>query len=180
MPWSYQRDTRLKVFISYYHDDDQYYRNRFQQLFGHLFICRSVERGAISTDVNDDYIKRLIQEDYISGSSIVLALVGRRTWGRKHVDWEISAGLDKRVGEHYAGLLGLCLPTHPDYGSGKVNPTIVAPRLIDNVHSGYARFYSWTEEVISMKQYLGDAYQARISRADKMDNSRLRFDHNTS
>jgi len=180
MSWGYQRDTRYKVFVSYYHDDDQYYRNRFQQLFGHLFISKSVERGAINTDADADYIKRLIQEDYVSGSSIILVLVGRRTWGRKHVDWEISAGLDKRVGEHCAGLLGVCLPTHPDYGSGKVNPTIVPPRLIDNVHSGYARFYNWTEEGSILKQHLEDAYQARISRADRIDNSRLRFDNNTS
>ena len=180
MSWVYQRDTRHKVFISYYHDDDQYYRDRFQQLFGHLFISKSVERGAINTDVDTEYIKRLIQETYISGSSVVLVLIGRRTWSRKHVDWEISAGLDKRVGEHYAGLLGLCLPTHPGYSSDRFNPTIAPPRLIDNIHSGYAKLYSWTEDESSMKPYIEDAFQARIGRADKIDNSRLHFDNNRS
>jgi len=180
MAWSYQRDTRHKVFISYCHDDDQYYRNRLQQLFGWLFISKSVESGDINTDITTEYIKRLIQEDYISSSSVVLVLVGRRTWGRKHVDWEISAGLNKRVGEHYAGLLGLCLPTHPDYSSDRPNPTIVPPRLVDNIHSGYAKLYNWTEKESSIKNYIKDAFQARISRADRIDNSRLQFDNNRS
>jgi hypothetical protein len=180
MAWSYQKDTRHKVFISYYHDDDQYYRNRFEQLFGYLFISKSVEPGDINTDVSTEYIKCLIKENYISDSSIILVLVGKRTWGRKHVDWEISAGLDRRVGEHYAGLLGLCLPTHPDYSSDKFNPAIVPPRLVDNIHSGYAKFYNWTESESSIKNWIEDAFEARVSRADKIDNSRLQFDNNRS
>lgn len=53
MSWDYlfesKKDTRRKVFISYYHKDDQYYRNRFEDLFGHLIMSKSVEPGDIDT-----------------------------------------------------------------------------------------------------------------------------------
>ena len=31
-----------KVFISYYHDEDQCYKNEIEENFGHLFISKSV------------------------------------------------------------------------------------------------------------------------------------------
>ncbi len=68
MSSSYKSDTRHKVFISYYHKDDQHYRNRFEQLFGHIFINKSVELGDIDADLSTEYIKRLIQENYITDS----------------------------------------------------------------------------------------------------------------
>jgi hypothetical protein len=179
MSWYYRsEDTRDKVFISYYHQDDQYYRNRFEQLFGHLFINKSVQPGDINTDVSTEYIKRLIQENYISDSSVVIVLVGNKTWGRKHVDWEISAGLNKKVGGNYSGLLGLCLPGHSDYSRNEYQADIVPPRLVDNLKTGYAKFYNWTENESSIKNWVEDAFQARISRADKVDNSRLQFVNN--
>lgn len=34
-------DTKHQVFISYYHDDDQYYKDKFEELFGDIFINSS-------------------------------------------------------------------------------------------------------------------------------------------
>jgi len=177
MSWNYRKDTRHKVFISYYHKDDQYYRNSFEELFGHLFINKSVEPGDIDTDVSTEYIKRLIQQDYISDTSVIVVLVGSKTYCRKHVDWEISAAISKIVGG-YSGLLGLCLPTHPDYDKDKYQRDILPPRLVDNLQTGYAKFYNWTESESKIKELVEDAFQARISGADKIDNSRLQFGHN--
>jgi len=181
MSWNYlfesQKDTRHKVFISYYHKEDEYYRNRFEELFGHLFINKSVKPGDIDTDISDEYIKRLIQQKYITDASVVLVLVGPKTHCRKHVDWEISAGLMKKVGG-YSGLLGLCLPTHPDYGKDKFNPDIVPPRLVDNIKSGYAKLYDWTEDEQKIKKWIEDAFNARIEKAELIDNSRPQFKRN--
>jgi hypothetical protein len=171
--------TRHKVFISYYHSDDQYYRNYFRDLFGHLFIDKSVEPGDIDTDVSTEYIKRLIQQGYISDTSVILVLVGANTWGRKHVDWEISAALSKKVGG-YSGLLGLCLPTHPDYHKDTYKADIIPPRLVDNLTTGYAKLYDWTTNETSIKKWIEDAFEARITRVDKIDNSRLQFGNNRS
>lgn len=78
MSWDYlfesKKDTQHKVFISYYHKDDQYYRNRFEELFGDLFISKSVEPGDIDTDVSTEYIKRLIQQNYITDTSVLVVL----------------------------------------------------------------------------------------------------------
>ena len=71
--------SKRKVFLSYYHHDDEYYRKRFEQLFGHLFINKSVQAGDINTDSSADYIKQLIQKDYISDASVLVVLIGPKT-----------------------------------------------------------------------------------------------------
>ena len=64
--------TKHKLFISYYHKDDEYYRDRFEELFGDLFINKSVRYGDIDGDLSTEYIKRLIRENYISDTSVVV------------------------------------------------------------------------------------------------------------
>jgi hypothetical protein len=172
-----KKDTQHKVFVSYYHKDDEYYRNRFEELFGHLFINKSVEPGDIDTDLSTEYIKRLIQQNYITDTSVLVVLVGPKTYCRKHVDWEISAALNKKV-SGYSGLLGLCLPTHPDYDKDKYKADIVPPRLVDNLKSGYAKFYDWTEDESEIKKWVEEAFSNRIEKAHLIDNSRLQFKYN--
>ena len=180
MSWNYtfesKKDTKHKVFISYYHEDDEDYRDDFEDLFGHLFINKSVEPGDIDEDISTEYIKRLIRENYITDTSVLVVLVGPKTYCRKHVDWEISAALSKKAGG-YSGLLGLCLPTHPGYGK-KYNEDVVPPRLVDNLESGYAKFYDWTKDENKIKKWVEEAFQSRIDKADKIDNSREQFGYN--
>ncbi len=181
MSWEFsfesKTDTRQKVFISYYHKDDQRYRDRFEKLFGPVFITKSVEPCEIDTDDSTDYIKQLIQQNYITDTSVVVVLVGAKTYCRKHVDWEISAALNKKVGR-YSGLLGLCLPTHPDYKKTKYQANIVPPRLVANIKSGYAEFYDWTADESKIKDWIEEAFRARIGKTDKIDDSMLLLEHN--
>lgn len=173
--WSQQ--GRHKVFVSYYHREDQYYRDRFEELFGHLFISKSVKPGDIASDLSDEYIKRLIQEGYISDSSVVLVLVGPKTYCRKHVDWEISAGLNKKVGG-YSGLLDVLLPEFPLTPDGKYYYRDLPPRLADNVKTGYSEIYAWNwvcAEESRIKSAIQTAFDNRIAKADKIDNSRLQY-----
>lgn len=149
-----------KVFVSYYHFEDQYYKNAFERMFRHLFISKSVGDGEISTDVSNEYIKRLIQQDYIADTSVLIVLVGPNTWRRKHVDWEISAALSKKVGGH-SGLLGLTLPTHSAYRQPTFNPLVVPPRLVDNVSTGFAKQYSWTENPNEIVALANEAFERR-------------------
>lgn len=167
-----------KVFVSYYHKDDEKYRNRFEKLFGDLFISKSVEPGDIDTDVSADYIKRLIQKDYISDASVIIVLVGAKTYCRKHVDWEISAALSEKAGG-YSGLLGLCLPTHPNHKKN-YNQDVVPSRFVDNLKSGsgYANFYDWTEDEQKIKKCIERAFQDRVDKVDKIDNSRVQMKKN--
>lgn len=165
-------DTRHKVFLSYYHDNDQFYKNEFERLFGHLFLNKSVGKGEIDPDLSDEYIKHLIQKGYITDASVLIVLIGPKTYCRKHVDWEISAALSKKVGG-YSGLLGILLPTFPLYSNDEYYYNDLPPRLADNVKTGYAEIYTWDwitlyEERI--KNAVEEAFNSRINKSDKIDN----------
>lgn len=97
---------RHKVFISFYHHDDQVYKNYIDRYLSSNIINKSVMEGEYCTDNSDEYIKRLIREDKISDSSVIVVLVGPNTKNRKHVDWEIYAGLRPSINGN-SGLIGI-------------------------------------------------------------------------
>jgi hypothetical protein len=150
--WS-QRPVKRKVFVSYHHHGDQVYYDAFCKTFCDTYDVitdNSLERRIDSDDVN--YVIRRIREDYVTGSSCTIVLVGKDTWGRKYVDWEIQATLEK---EH--GLIGVQLPTAPVTPQ---NTVIVPARLDDNIQSGYALWVSWqqiTARVQACTQYIEQA-----------------------
>ncbi len=175
-------NQKHKVFISYFHGNekckgDEIYKIKFENLFQDLFINKSVQKGDIDADNSNEYIKRLIRLNYIEDSSVLVVLVGPHTCNRKHVDWEISVALNKKVGG-YSGLLGICLPNHPDYGKKYITPNIIPKRLVDNIKTLYAEFYDWTEEKNNIKKWVDNAFQNRIDRSDLIDNSMLQFKNN--
>lgn len=133
-----QQPVKRKVFVSYHHDEDQNYYDAFSRTFCDTYDVvtdNSLERRIGSEDV--DYVMRRIRENYITGSSCTIVLVGRYTWGRKYVDWEIKATLER---QH--GLIGVQLPTAPITPQ---NTVIVPARLDDNIQSGYALWVSWQQ-----------------------------------
>jgi len=136
-PWA-QQPVKRKVFVSYHHDEDQGYYDIFSRTFCDTYDViadNSLERRIGSEDV--EYVMRRIRENYITGSSCTIVLVGRDTWGRKYVDWEIKATLER---EH--GLIGVQLPTAPITSQ---NTVIVPDRLDDNIRSGYALWVGWQQ-----------------------------------
>ncbi|MBE5090631.1 hypothetical protein CON43_01175 [Bacillus cereus] len=172
--------TKHKTFISYYHRDDQYYKNEFEKLFGHLFINKSVLDGEINTDLSTNYIKRLIQTGYITDTSVLIVLIGPNTHCRKHVDWEISAALNKKIGG-YSGLIGILLPEFPLTQEGKYFYKDIPPRLADNVKSGYATIYTWDWICASetrIQQAVDEAFENRKSKSNKINNSFKQFQRN--
>lgn len=172
--------ARHKTFISYYHKADEGYREAFERAFGHLFLSRSVRDGDIDTDLSADYIKRLIQEGYIGDASVVIVLVGQKTYCRKHVDWEISAGLNRKVGG-YSGLIGILLPDFPMQPGERYRFADLPARLADNAQSGYADIYTWnliTSSEANVKTAVENAFFARINRTDKINNTRLQLGRN--
>jgi hypothetical protein len=145
--------TRPRIFTSYHHRGDQQYCEMFSNAFHDNYETiydNSLERQIDSDDV--DYVMRKIRENYITGTSCTIVLVGYETWVRKYVDWEIKATLDKKH-----GLIGVHLPTAPRTAEGKI---LVPPRLHDNIHSGFALWRSWQEITSSaeqLRQYIADA-----------------------
>jgi len=171
-------DERHKNFVSFYHQDDETYRTAFEAAFGHLFINKSVKTGDIDEDNSTDYIKRLIAEDYITDASVVTVLVGPDTKKRKHVDWEIAAGLNKKVGG-YSGLIGILLPTFPWASDRKFHYDDLPPRLAANVKAGYASLYDWnTLNAANIETLIDQAFLNRKDKADLIDNSLQLFSNN--
>lgn len=170
---------KRKSFISYYHKDDKDYKEKFFNLTSDLIINKSVEEGEIKPENGSDYVKQLINDDYLTDTTILIVLLGPNTKCRKHVDWEISGALNYKVGENYAGLLGLKLPSHSDYGTGKFSHTLQPQRLTDNLVSQYAVIRDFTTDRRKLQEYIELAFKNRISKADKRINSRVQMKINT-
>ena len=147
---------RHKVFISYYHEDDQDYKNRLVQALDSKAIDKSVSPG----DIHDenlplDEIRRRIRDDHIADATVTIVLIGPCTWQRKHVDWEISASLIHRRNNQRCGLVGLLLPHHPDYWKDPEdrNPRLVPPRLARNMDGSepFAVVYKWPRQRVARR-----------------------------
>lgn len=168
---------RHKVFISYYHHDDQYYKNYIDKYLSSRIINKSVVAGEYDSDNSDEYIKRLIREDKISDSSVVVVLVGPNTRKRKHIDWEIYAGLSASVNGSSA-LIGIMLPTLKQAENGGYYYSALPDRLSDNIRSGYAQWYTWDYAIKNFDSIIEDAFKNRIQNKGKIDNSRLQMKRN--
>jgi hypothetical protein len=171
--------TRRKTFVSYYHHDNQDDRTKYENLFGDLIVSKSVKDGDIDSDNSDEYIKQLIQKEYLSDTTVLVVLIGPKTKCRMHVDWEISGALNLKVGDSNAGLLGIKLPGHPDFGTGKHNYDLLPARLSDNLKTGYAIIRDWTDDRVKMQSYIEEAFANRTAMADKRTNSRIQMDKGT-
>lgn len=164
--------TKRKTFISYYHKDDETYRDAFESLFDDLVVSKSVDKGDIDSENSDGYIKQLIQKQYLHDTTVLVVLIGAKTKCRKHVDWEIAGALNHKVGNQYSGLLGLFLPTHSDFGNDKYTPSLIPPRLYRNADSGYAILRDWTTDRAKLQGYIELAFAQR-NESDKIVNKAL-------
>lgn len=172
-------EIRHKVFISH-HKDDIDEVNDFIETFDHerkVFITRVLGAG-MSQDVIDsddtDYVMQQIRELYLKDSTVTIVLIGKCTWARRYVDWEIQASL--RHGETVTpnGLLGIVLA-----GKKATPPERLEKNLKGkNYDEGYARWYLYPQRKDTLANWIEDAYQARTSRANLIVNPRDRFGNN--
>ena len=175
-------DTKHQVFISFYHSDDEKFKDALERDFGHLMICKSVDDGEIDQDNSDDYIKRLIQEEHITDDSVVVVLIGPNTRKRKHVDWELYAGLTAKAGDH-SGLLGVYLPDLPTNSTNKWEYDDMPQRYADNRRSNYASFCGWQTLISGEEKFnnlIEKAFTNRVTLKNKIDNSRPQMQRNLS
>ena len=166
------RMTR-KCFISYHHDDQKHV-DQFVKTFDEqrgIFIARAL--GVMDQNIIDstdtDYIMRRIREKYLTDSTVTIVLIGRCTWARRYVDWEIASTLRNDPNNKRSGLVGITLPYMAD--QSKTLP----PRLDDNVKSGdkgYAKWYKYPTSSSGLAEIIEEAYEARDTKANLIDNIR--------
>ena len=78
---------RHKVFISYYYEDDEVWKDRFVRIMRGRIVDKSVKVGDI-VDHNipiEDALRR-VREEHIAEATVTVVLIGPRTWKRKFVD----------------------------------------------------------------------------------------------
>lgn len=176
--------TRHKTFISYHHTDEAEVTT-FINHFDHgqdVLITRGIGSGMageVINSTNADYIKQRIRELYLRDSSVTLVLVGAETWGRRYVDWEISASLRNTSLSSRNGLLAITLPSIANVARE------LPPRLADNVNHadvtrGYARWKKYPKNTAELARWIDEAYDRRSTHGHLVDNSRPLRQRNAS
>lgn len=112
---------RHKVFISYYHKDDQQYKDyliNMQEWNSQTWQLQSIfedysvrENDIDDTGLTSEQIRRIIRDEYIKEATVLILLCGQNTKRRKHVDWEIHAAMYDSELNPQMGILVINLPT---------------------------------------------------------------------
>lgn len=176
-----QQNNRHRVFVSYYHDDDQGRRELFERWFSDIYdiyVSESVKMDDIDdTILSTDRIRQIIRDDYLRDSTVTVVLIGKRTWQRKFVDWEIGSSLRQTEYNPRSGLLGIILPTYPGYSTNTYNRYTIPPRLYDNIERGFAKIYPWSNNPDTVQSWIHEAFKRRHEDPPP-DNSRDSFKKN--
>ena len=173
-------DARHRVFISYHHANQREVDD-FVTTFSderHVFIKRGLGEEMsqdIINSTNTTYVMNRIRSLYLGNSTVTIVMIGRCTWARRYVDWEIQASLRAGAATTRNGLLGIVLP------SAARNPT--APNRLNlnlsrNPAVAYARWYDYPQRRDALAGWIDDAFRARISRGHLIVNPRDRFVNN--
>lgn len=127
--------SKRKVFISYHHKNDQYYKNELVRLSNEygVFIDYSVDTGEIDDSLDDQAIRQKIRDEYLKESSVTILLVGTETKKRKHIDWEIYSSMFDGQRNKKSGILVINLPsvncTYYSVGHGQVEKDKLYPEV---------------------------------------------------
>lgn len=168
-------DIRHKVFISYWRGNqaivDDFIRTFDKER--QVFISRVVG-GAMASDVeinsnNTEYVMRRIRQLYLLNSTVTIVIVGRCTWARKYVDWEIASSLRQGpVAGPPNGLIGILVPGR---SSGKLPDRF--RDSWDKDDTCYTRLYKYPTNKTQLRSWIEDAFIARTIRNRLISNGRL-------
>jgi hypothetical protein len=158
-----------KCFISY-HSADKNAVDDFCNTFSGSFISRGIhmEEDIINSD-NVEYVMQRIRQLYLQDSTVTIVLIGKCTWARRFVDWEVQASLRKPSDGYPNGLLAIQL--WESY-------TNLPNRVRLNVDSDYANFYKYPKSSTSLSNLIDKAWEARFDKTDLIINPRERFTYN--
>ncbi|MGN0925143.1 TIR domain-containing protein [Ectopseudomonas mendocina] len=111
-----------RVFISYHHRNEQGVKEELLRINEQhkIFIDCSVATGDIDEDLSPQSIRQKIRREYLSGSTVLLLIVGRETQYRKHVDWELYSSMYNGPKFGRSGVVVILAP-------GSESPYFTAP-----------------------------------------------------
>lgn len=135
-----------RVFISYHHQNDQRCKEQLLSLNSRndIFVDCSVSTGDIDDSLEPQAIRRIIRENYLNESTVIIVIVGRETQYRKHVDWELYSSMHNGPTFGRSGVVVLLTPDcQSDYF------TAPFPEVKDYI---YPHVDSWTS-IVSREEY---------------------------
>lgn len=113
--------ARHRAFISYYHHDDQRYKDyliKMQEFnietmqMQSIFEDFSVHENEIDdTGLSSEQIRCIIRDEYIKDATVLILLCGENTKKRKHIDWELHAAMYDSPANRQMGIIVINLPT---------------------------------------------------------------------
>ncbi len=172
-----------KVFISYHHRNDQWYKERLVE-FGKnysIFMDRSVDTGDIPDNWTDEQIRRAIRDRYLRDSTVTIVLVGSETRRRKHIDWEIYSSMYDGSVNKRSGMVVVNLPGTSDYFNaphGDEEKRLLYPEIKLWVHvkerTEYERRYPYMPDRI-IDNLMHPDVRISIAPWDRMNERTLRF-----
>lgn len=113
--------ARHRVFISYYHHDDQRYKDyliKMQEFNIETMQMQSIfedfsvhEKEIDDAGLSSEQIRCIIRDEYIKDATVLILLCGENTKKRKHIDWELHAAMYDSPANRQMGIIVVNLPT---------------------------------------------------------------------
>lgn len=113
--------AKHRVFISYYHHDDQRYKDyliKMQEFNIETMQMQSIfedfsvhEKEIDDAGLSSEQIRCIIRDEYIKDATVLILLCGENTKKRKHIDWELHAAMYDSPANRQMGIIVINLPT---------------------------------------------------------------------
>lgn len=113
--------ARHRVFVSYYHHDDQRYKDyliKMQEFNIETMQMQSIfedfsvhEKEIDDAGLSSEQIRCIIRDEYIKDATVLILLCGENTKKRKHIDWELHAAMYDSPANRQMGIIVINLPT---------------------------------------------------------------------
>lgn len=175
--------VRHKCFISYHHEDQDEV-DEFISTFDHdrdVLIARGLGQEMAQDIINSDdtaYVMRRIRELYLKDSTVSIVLMGKCTWARRYVDWEIQASLRHGSTVTANGLIGIKLPSYPKRDGQFPNRLNINLKQNNDQLDCYARWIEYPSRKDTLANAIDAAFSRRTSHEKWISNPRERFSYN--
>ncbi|MBQ6444130.1 MAG: TIR domain-containing protein [Methanosphaera sp.] len=146
----------VNIYISYFHIDE-YFKNLLNDMIGENYKIKSSPQEYYIKNNFNSYMDQLNSTN--NEENIFIVLVGTDTYRSVNVDWELEFGLT-----HHDAILGLCLPTNDDYKKDVCTPKTTPTKLLNNLYTGYASYFDWTDSFNDLSEYINIAVNNKLHR----------------
>jgi len=116
---------------------------------------------------NSEYVMGQIRQNYLGDSTVTIVLLGTCTHSGRYVDWEIKTSL-RRGAYTPNGLMAILLASA---GGSAHLPERFRANWNQQHLNCYARFYAMPTSVADLRRWIEDAFAARTTRADLIQNA---------